>query len=88
MHTIDRNASKLNRLGRAKRHSLTDFQMAEVDTKVELIRALVPLGLLAAALLDIEPRLRRIRGYRHLPKLRLALKRELCKPTHEQSRAA
>ena len=32
---------------------------------------------LATALLDIEPRLRRIRGYRHLPTLRDALKREL-----------
>jgi len=31
----------------------------------------------AAALLDIEPRLRRVRGYRHLPKLRAALIREL-----------
>lgn len=32
---------------------------------------------LAAALLDIEPRLRRVKGYRHLPKLRVALQREL-----------
>ena len=32
---------------------------------------------LATALLDIEPRLRRVRGYRHLPTLRDALKREL-----------
>jgi len=32
---------------------------------------------LAAALLDIEPRLRRVRGFRHLPKLREALLREL-----------
>lgn len=32
---------------------------------------------LATALIDIEPRLRRIRGYRHLPKLREALRREL-----------
>ena len=32
---------------------------------------------LATALLDIEPRLRRIRGYRHLPLLRAALQREL-----------
>ena len=32
---------------------------------------------LATALLDIEPRLRRIRGYRHLPRLREALRREL-----------
>lgn len=32
---------------------------------------------LAAALLDIEPRLRKIKGYRHLPKLRLALMKEL-----------
>lgn len=32
---------------------------------------------LASALLDIEPRLRRVRGYRHLPLLREALMREL-----------
>jgi transposase-like protein len=32
---------------------------------------------LAAALLDIEPRLRRVKGYRHLSKLRNALQREL-----------
>jgi putative transposase len=32
---------------------------------------------LATALLDIEPRLRRVRGFRHLPKLRQALCREL-----------
>jgi hypothetical protein len=28
-------------------------------------------------LVDIEPRLRKVRGYRHLPKLREALKRDL-----------
>ena len=32
---------------------------------------------LATALVDIEPRLRKVIGYRHLPKLREALKREL-----------
>lgn len=32
---------------------------------------------LAAALLEIEPRLRRIQGYRHLPKLRVALMKAL-----------
>ncbi len=32
---------------------------------------------LATALLDIEPRLRRVKGYRHLPKLREALQQEL-----------
>jgi transposase-like protein len=32
---------------------------------------------LATALMDIEPRLRKVRGYRHLPKLREALQREL-----------
>jgi hypothetical protein len=32
---------------------------------------------LATALVDIEPRLRRVRGYRHMPKLRDALRREL-----------
>jgi putative transposase len=34
---------------------------------------------LATALLDIEPRLRRIRGYRALPKLRQALQRTMGK---------
>jgi putative transposase len=32
---------------------------------------------LATALVEIEPRLRKVMGYRHLPKLREALKREL-----------
>ena len=32
---------------------------------------------LATALLDIEPRLRRVRGYQHLPRLREAIQREL-----------
>ena len=32
---------------------------------------------LAAALLDLEPRLRKVKGYRHFPKLRAALLREL-----------
>ncbi len=32
---------------------------------------------LATALLDIEPRLRRVKGYRHLPQMRQALRREL-----------
>ena len=32
---------------------------------------------LATALLDIEPRTRRVKGYKHLPKLREALQREL-----------
>lgn len=32
---------------------------------------------LAAALFDIEPRLRRVKGHRHLPKLATALRREL-----------
>ena len=32
---------------------------------------------LATALLDIEPRLRRVRGYQHLPKLEAALARML-----------
>ena len=32
---------------------------------------------LATALLDIEPRLRKVKGYRHLPDLQVALKREL-----------
>jgi plasmid replication initiation protein len=32
---------------------------------------------LAAALLDIEPRLRRVRGRQHLPKLKAALRRAL-----------
>ena len=38
---------------------------------------------LGTALLDIEPRLRRVRGYRHLPKLRHALQRELKIETTE-----
>lgn len=46
---------------------------------------------LATALLDIEPRLRRIKGYRHLPELRTALEKELgseATPTESTRRAA
>ena len=32
---------------------------------------------LATALLDIDPRVRKVMGYRHLPKLRAGLKRDL-----------
>jgi putative transposase len=32
---------------------------------------------LAAALLDIEPRLRKVKGYRYLPRLRVAIQREI-----------
>jgi len=42
---------------------------------------------LAAALLDIEPRLRRIRGYQHLPPLRQAIQRELSLPGCEAQEA-
>jgi transposase-like protein len=40
---------------------------------------------LAAALLDIEPRLRRVKGHRHLPKLCAALEREVKKNTEQRS---
>ena len=43
---------------------------------------------LATALLDIEPRLRRVRGDRHLPMLRDALKRELKIDTTSKEKAA
>jgi len=44
---------------------------------------------LATALIDIEPRLRKVQGYRHLPKLRDALRRELNIDTKvSQERAA
>ncbi len=42
---------------------------------------------LAAALLDIEPRLRRVRGYRALPQLREALQQERAKRTCQRRRA-
>jgi transposase-like protein len=40
---------------------------------------------LAAALLDIEPRLRRVKGYRHLPQLRVAIQR-VIQATQENHR--
>lgn len=40
---------------------------------------------LAAALLDTEPRLRRIMGYKHLPKLRTAIQRDLNLEAVEQT---
>ena len=45
MQSIDENTRKLNRLTKAVRGSLADFQRFEIDTKVELIRALIALGL-------------------------------------------
>ena len=47
MQSIDENTRKLNRLTKAVRGSLVDFQRFEIDTKVELIRALIALGLMA-----------------------------------------
>jgi putative transposase len=43
---------------------------------------------LATVLLDIEPRFRRVRGYKHLPKLRAALREELKNDKRRQRRAA
>ena len=43
---------------------------------------------LATALLDIEPRLRRVKGHRHLPQLVEALRRELkIKQQHRMQKA-
>ena len=39
---------------------------------------------LAASLLEIEPRLRRIHGYRHLGQLREALQQDLALAQHEE----
>jgi hypothetical protein len=36
---------------------------------------------LGAALLDIEPRLRKVKGYRYLPQLRLAIQKEIERQT-------
>lgn len=41
---------------------------------------------LATSLIEIEPRLRKVKGYRHLPKLREALKRELMIETKKSSK--
>ena len=38
---------------------------------------------LASALLDIEPRLRRLLGHRHLPRLRAAIREDLAIKTAE-----
>jgi hypothetical protein len=39
---------------------------------------------LAAALLDIEPRLRKVKGYRYLGRLRIAIQGEIEKLTNKQ----
>jgi hypothetical protein len=36
---------------------------------------------LAATLLDIEPRLRKVKGYRYLPQLRVAIQKEIDRQT-------
>ena len=43
---------------------------------------------LATALIEIEPRLRKVKGYRHLPMLREALKRELKIENNKSSKKA
>ena len=43
---------------------------------------------LAAALLDIEPRLRKVKGYRHVSRLREALKREFTLETTTPQKVA
>ncbi len=43
---------------------------------------------LASALLEIEPRLNKVKGYRHLPRLREALQRELNIDTSPATRVA
>lgn len=43
---------------------------------------------LATALIEIEPRLLKVKGYRHLPKLREALKRELKIENNKSSKKA
>ena len=98
---------KSRRLGKPEVMAREEYGELEVDVKIEMIRSLIPLGLMhvhellddevkelageryarknssqrqrwrATALVDIEPSLRRVIGYRHLPKLREALKREL-----------
>ena len=42
---------------------------------------------LGAALLDIEPRLRRVKGYRHLPQLRIAIHKDTEKQKVDQKQA-
>jgi len=43
---------------------------------------------LATALLDIEPRLRKVKGYRHLPRLREALRQDLNIDTASATKVA
>lgn len=47
MQSIYRKGHKHKRLGKARQETLEAFDDFEVDTKVELIRALIPLGLMA-----------------------------------------
>ncbi len=52
------------------------------------LEVLEPASPLAAALLDIEPRLRKLLGYRHLAKLQEAIRRELKIEKNEEKKAA
>ena len=47
MRSITKRRCKSKRLGEAVDGSAVDFPRESVDTKVELIRALIPLGLMA-----------------------------------------
>ena len=47
MRNITKRRRKSKRLGEAEDWSAMDLQNQPIDTKVELIRALIPLGLMA-----------------------------------------
>ena len=64
MSSIEQSTWKRNRMTRAVRQSLGEFEQLEVDTKVELIRALIPLGLMAVGDM-LEAEVRELAGARY-----------------------
>ena len=72
-----RKRKKVRTLGPVDIIRREDYADLEVDAKVELIRSLVPLGLMHVEEVLDEEVTALAGGYRHLPTLRAALKREL-----------
>jgi hypothetical protein len=64
MKSIEQSTWKRNRLTRAVSQSLGEFEQFEIDTKIELIQALIPLGLMALGDM-LESEVRELAGARH-----------------------
>ncbi len=64
MESFEQKRRKSKRLGKAERRSMADYRGMELDTRVELIRALIPLGLMHVGEM-LEEEVTALAGARH-----------------------